>query len=59
MADVVNLNRFRKQKQKADAKRQADQNAVKFGRTKAEREREGAIAELTTKRLDELKRDDE
>lgn len=59
MADVVNLNRFRKQKQKADAKRQADQNALKFGRTKAEREREGAIAELTTKRLDELKRDDE
>lgn len=59
MADVVNLNRFRKQKQKADAKRQADQNAVKFGRTKAERNREEAIAELAKKRLDELKRDDE
>lgn len=59
MADVVNLNRFRKQKQKADAKRQADQNAVKFGRSKAERNREEAIAELAKKRLDELKRDDE
>ncbi len=59
MADVVNLNRFRKQKQKADAKRQADQNAVKFGRTKAERSREEAITELAKKRLDELKRDDE
>lgn len=59
MADVVNLNRFRKQKQKADAKRQADQNAVKFGRSKAERNREDAIAELEKKRLDELKRDDE
>ncbi|WP_194095650.1 DUF4169 family protein [Marivivens aquimaris] len=59
MADVVNLNRFRKQKQKADAKRQADQNAVKFGRSKAEREREDAITELAKKRLNELKRDDE
>ena len=33
----VNLNRYRKEKAKADAKTRADANAVKHGRTKAER----------------------
>ena len=37
MTDPVNLNRFRKAKARAEKKRRADANAVRFGRTKAER----------------------
>ncbi len=37
MGNVTNLNRFRKDKARADAKVQADENAVKFGRSKAEK----------------------
>jgi hypothetical protein len=33
MADVVNLNRVRKSKAKADKAAQAAENRVKFGRT--------------------------
>ncbi len=42
MAEPVNLNRFRKAKARADSKARADTNAVKFGRTKAEKELEQA-----------------
>lgn len=34
---VVNLNKKRKEKTRAQKKARADENAVKFGRTKAER----------------------
>ena len=37
MADVVNLNRFRKAKARADDKRQAAANRVAFGRSKTEK----------------------
>ncbi|MEM6658495.1 MAG: DUF4169 family protein [Pseudomonadota bacterium] len=37
MGKPVNLNRYRKAKARADKKARADQNAVKFGRTKAEK----------------------
>ena len=40
MADIINLNRVRKQRSKADAAAKAVQNRAKFGRTKAERERD-------------------
>ena len=36
MAEPVNLNRFKKDKARAEKKARANQNAVKFGRTKAE-----------------------
>lgn len=51
----VNLNRFRKEKARAEQKAQADANAVKFGRTKAERLLEAARAEQAKRRLDQLK----
>jgi hypothetical protein len=35
--DLINLNKARKAKERAAHKAQADVNAVKFGRTKAER----------------------
>ena len=38
----ISLNQRRKARDRADAKRQADANAVKFGRSKAERGRDEA-----------------
>ena len=38
MGKPVNLNRFRKEKVRAETKARADQNAVKFGRSKSEKE---------------------
>ncbi len=38
MGKPVNLNRYRKQKARAENKARADQNAVAFGQTKAEKE---------------------
>ncbi|WP_420002675.1 DUF4169 family protein [Arenibacterium sp. LLYu02] len=40
MSEIVNFNKFRKEKARADKKARADENAVKFGRTKAEKLRE-------------------
>jgi len=37
MAQPVSLNRFRKQKARAEKKARANENAVKFGRSKAEK----------------------
>ncbi|WP_420587186.1 DUF4169 family protein [Ruegeria sp.] len=37
MGKPVNLNRYRKEKARAEKKARADQNAVKFGRSKVEK----------------------
>jgi hypothetical protein len=52
MPDPINLNQFRKQKAKADKKREADRNAVKFGRTKAEKDLDKARASKASRTLD-------
>jgi hypothetical protein len=52
MAEIVNLRAARKQADRAKKRVQADANAAKFGRTKAERERESAEAEKARQRLD-------
>jgi hypothetical protein len=57
MAEITNLNRVRKDKARAEKRAQAEANAVKFGRTKAERAREGAEAEKTRRDLDGAKRE--
>lgn len=49
---VVNLNKFRKAKARADQKAQADENAVKFGRSKAEKRLDTARVEKAEKDLD-------
>jgi hypothetical protein len=36
-ADIVNLRRVRKAKSRAERERQADENRVRFGRTKGEK----------------------
>ena len=55
----VNLNRYRKEKARAEAKAHADANAVKHGRTKAERLLEAARAEKARAMLDRHKIEDE
>jgi hypothetical protein len=57
----VNLNRYRKEKEKAkaDAKARADANAVKHGRTKADRLLDAARSEKARQMLDRHKIEDE
>ncbi|MGV6806203.1 MAG: DUF4169 family protein [Ruegeria sp.] len=38
MGKPVNLNRYKKEKARAERKARADRNAVKFGRSKSERD---------------------
>jgi hypothetical protein len=57
MAAVVNLNRFRKAKKRAEHERTAAENRAAFGRSKAERqlresEEERRRRELDGKRID-------
>lgn len=51
MTEPVNLNRFRKAKRRAAQQKQAAENCVTFGRTKAEREAERLKAEKTARDL--------
>ena len=52
MSNVTNLNQLRKTKARADKRAQADENAVKFGRTKAQKALEKAQAEKARRDLD-------
>jgi hypothetical protein len=55
---VESLSKARKDRSKAEAKALADANAVKFGRTKAQRLHEAAQATLARTRLDQAKFDE-
>lgn len=50
--NVVNLNKFRKQKARADKAKQAEINRVRHGRTKAQREREHTDRERAARLLE-------
>ena len=52
MTKVTNLNRFRKQKARDEKRAEADANAVKHGRTKAQKALEDARAEKAARNLD-------
>lgn len=52
MPDIINLNRARKQKARADRKAEAAGNRVRFGRTRAEREAARAVAEKAGRDID-------
>ena len=56
---VVSLAKARKAKAKATQKRQVDANAVKHGRSKAERKADTARRDADVTRLDDHKRDGE
>lgn len=58
MADVVNLNRFRKAKARDDDKRQAAVNRAAFGRTKAQKAAEQAESDRAARTLNGAKRED-
>jgi len=52
MGDVVNLNKFRKQKRKLERAQQAETNRRLHGRTKLERAREELQKQQLTSKLD-------
>jgi len=60
-ADIVNLRQFRKQKARSEKEKQADQNRLSFGRTKAEKNLTSALNEKAAKALDQgrLEKDDD
>jgi hypothetical protein len=58
MTEIINLRAKRKEADRKAARAQADVNAAKFGRTKAERELEAARAAKAARALDGHKRDD-
>lgn len=59
MAELVNLNKAKKARDRAERRAKADENAVKFGRSRAEKETERARAAKARALLDAHKRDGE
>ena len=58
MGDVVNLNKARKARARSDAKATAEANRVKFGRTRAEKERDRIDKARADKLIDGAKLED-
>lgn len=58
MADLVNLNRFRKEKARSDKAAKASANRILFGRTKAEKREAEREADTAGRRLDGHRRED-
>ncbi|MBV2183354.1 MAG: DUF4169 family protein [Rhizobium sp.] len=52
-ADVVNLRQFRKVKARTEKERQAEQNRLTFGRSKAEKKLTDALNAKAEKTLDQ------
>ena len=59
MSDIVNLNKIRKDRERTAKKLEADQNARRFGRTKAERLVEATREAKLKRHLDQQKFEDE
>lgn len=57
MAEIVNLNKARKAREKAEAARDAAANRTRHGRTKAERARDASEAAKRQAALDGAKKD--
>ena len=58
MAEILNLNRARKAKVKAEDKTRAAENRVKFGRAKADKALNAARVDKLRRDLDGAKRED-
>lgn len=54
---IVNLNKARKAKARADKSVRAAENTVRFGRTKAQKVTETKAADKTVRTLDQHKRE--
>ncbi len=59
MSNIVNLNRFRKAKKRAEAEQSAEENRSKFGRTKSEQAKETNEAEDASRHLNDHKLEDD
>lgn len=59
MGELINLNKARKARDKAVAKRDAEANRAAHGRSKAERQAADTARDRDAARLDGHKRDDE
>jgi len=59
MSDPINLNRFRKEKARAAKRARADENAVKYGRSKAEQTLNITRRDKAERDLDAHRRNDE
>ncbi len=59
MSQPVNLNRFRKDRARAEKRARADENAAKHGRTKAQKAAEEKDLERAKSHLDQHRRDEE
>lgn len=55
-ADIVNLNKARKKKARAERATQAQENRVRFGQTKAERSKAAAERERIARELEGARR---
>jgi phage protein D len=58
MTEPLNLNKARKARKRAEARREADANALKHGRTKAQRLLEAAQAGKARRALDRTRREE-
>ncbi|MGR3364810.1 MAG: DUF4169 family protein [Maritimibacter harenae] len=58
MSKVTNLNQARKARARAEKRAQGDENAARFGRTKAQKAREAAEAAKARRTLDQHRKDD-
>ena len=59
MTNIINLNRFRKQKQRAEKEKTADENRVKYGRRKGDIVVDKAESKKHEDHIDGCKRDDD
>ncbi|MCX8474461.1 MAG: DUF4169 family protein [Sphingomonas sp.] len=57
MAEIINLNKARKAKARVDKSANADENRVRFGRTRAQKQAEAAETTKLARLLDDAKRD--
>jgi hypothetical protein len=57
MADLVNLNKYRKQRDRRDAQKTAVENRARHGRSKAERKQERLDSDKAAKDLDNTRLD--
>lgn len=58
MGDIVNLNKYRKQRQRTEQTKQAAENRVRFGRNNADRARTRSEQDRRSRDLDGKRRDD-
>ncbi len=57
MSRIVNLNKARKERARAERRARSEENIVRFGRTKAEKQRERATKEKAERDLDGHRRE--